>query len=100
MLLKNLLAVVLAACVVAGVSTSSAVAATAVQSYGWLGDGTDVGAGGTGSVDPISNSVAVSNDDGRVFIGRQFDGNAVGGFEVLNPNGTSLTQVDSGNWTS
>ncbi|MET0602883.1 MAG: hypothetical protein ABW167_12920 [Baekduia sp.] len=100
MLLRNLLAVVLAACVVAGASTSSALAATAGQSYAWRGDGTDVGVGGTGTVDQVFSSVAVSNDDGRVFIGRQFDPNAVGGFEVLNPNGASLTQVDTSNWTS
>jgi hypothetical protein len=92
------LATVLAVCVVLVASASSAFAASADQSYGYQ---TDVGSVNSAAIADslVWNTVAVSNADGRLFINRQFDFNSqAGGFEVLAPNGTSITQAISGNY--
>jgi WD40 repeat protein len=76
-----------------GIGASAAGAATAGQSYGYR---SDIGTGGTVTFEQFFRSVAVS-DDGRAFLVRQFDPNVFeGGFEVVGPDGTSLTQQNIG----
>jgi len=85
-LLSWLLLGALACAAFAGL-TASASAATPSTSYGYKGDiGTpDSGEFGVGLINPI----AVSNDDGRVFIVRETS-NAI---EVVDDSGTSIVQV-------
>ncbi|HEU4737933.1 MAG TPA: hypothetical protein VFS54_02495 [Solirubrobacterales bacterium] len=78
------------ACAALAVSASPAAAATAGTSYGYQGD---IGTADTGTYGfAVSfNSVAVSNDDGRVFIARPGDGGS-GTVDVVEPDGTSVTR--------
>ncbi|HEX6206485.1 MAG TPA: hypothetical protein VFZ29_11835 [Solirubrobacterales bacterium] len=66
----------------------TASAAPAGQSYAYKAD---IGSGEFGTIDPVLNSVATSQD--RVFILDQFNSNGEGGFEVLGSDGTSITKV-------
>lgn len=69
-----------------GMFASLATAATPGQSYGYTGE---IGSPDNGSFAPSNfNAISVSNDDGNVFIIRQFDL----GFDVLTPAGTSITR--------
>jgi hypothetical protein len=90
---KLLLLCLALACVVSVASTSSALAATPGQSYGYT---SDIGTPDAGALtQSFANAVAVSNDDGNVFIARQGDA-ALGqdpAVDVLDPaTGASLSR--------
>ena len=62
-----------------------ALAATPGQSYGYTND---IGTPDAGAlIGTFVNSVAVSNDDGNVFIARQGDRSQDGAIDVLDPSG-------------
>lgn len=80
-----LLAALACALVVLPVAVSGAAAPG--QGYGYKSDiGTSLGGGPSTS---YANSVAVSNDDGNVFVMRQGD-NSV---DLIDPNGSSITKI-------
>lgn len=79
------------ACAALAAFASSATAATPSTSYGYKGDigtpdGFDLGLGA------MNNVIAVSNDDGRVFIVREL----YEAVDVIDPDGTSVVQAAVG----
>lgn len=78
------------ACVALAAFVSSATAATAGTSYGYKGE--DIGTPDSGVFEEagIANPVAVSNDDGRIFIIRQVSSE----LDILEPDGASIGRVD------
>ncbi|MET0602408.1 MAG: hypothetical protein ABW167_10495 [Baekduia sp.] len=65
-------------------------AATPGLSYSYLGD---IGTPDTGTTNQfIHNPIAVSNDDGNVFLIRQFDPNGVSEVDIMTSNGTPVAR--------
>jgi hypothetical protein len=79
-----------------GIGASAASAATSDQSYGYRND---VGTGGASTFDQLFRGVTVSTDDGRIFLVHQANGDFSSSFEVLDPDGTPLTQVTTPTFT-
>lgn len=78
------------------VSASPATAATAGTSYGYT---SDIGTPDEADYGFASNfnPVAVSGNDGRVFIIRQMDNGGSGAIDVLDPDGTSVARAFTSN---
>lgn len=80
------------ACVALAASVSSAAAATPGTSYGYKGE--DIGTPDTETYGFVSenNTIAVSKDDGRVFIIRQTDNGGTGAIDILGLGGTPVAR--------